>query len=98
MPCPSIGPNCYGRVQIGFDRMSKIYFGPHQLQLFSTEFHILIHVQNVWSCSKQFECVQNSFGLIERQGMSPISDRLDYYFLILTFGMRPKAGLFHSRS
>ena len=41
------------------------WFGPDQKQLFTTEFHILKHVQNVWSCPKEFGQVQMSFGPIE---------------------------------
>ena len=33
---------------------------PDQKQLFTTEFYILNHVQNVWFCPKQFVSVQNN--------------------------------------
>ena len=46
MPCPSLGPK---------------RFGPDQKQLFTTEFHILKHLQNIWFCPKQFGRVQYSF-------------------------------------
>ena len=55
MSCLSIGPKI-------FQARPKC-FGPDQKQFFTTGFHILNHLKNVWYCPKQ-----KSFGPIEGQG------------------------------
>ena len=59
MPCPSIDPKLFWTCPKCFGLDKKTFF--------STELHILNHVQNVCFCPKQFGRLQNSFGTIARK-------------------------------